>query len=422
MRFPILLALALLLAGCSAPGTTGDGPPGPTGATGLPKPSFAAPVDLSGANGGPEPVVVVAEDGTVFVAAQDAAGGAPRVWVSTDGAKSFRLSRPSGAGGGEVDIAVGRGFTFVSQLSPSGNVVSYSNDKGQTWRQTAFAGTTYFERELVAIDPQGSAYLVARFGLGQLSAAQPGEEASVARSDDGGVTFLPVGTAWDSNREPGLGIGNFLAYGSTLGMAYNCRDARAVCFAKSTDRGATWSQHLVAQRNVNVDNVYPILAASGARLVVTWSDASDGRLAVWAASSTDGGASWSAPARVSAMDETATLPWVAMGGGRTWVVYLSTDVALTEAGAAAAQDAQWFATAVRVDDALAPQARGPVVPDVVHEGVISKPVGRPGEGGPFDRSFGDFFTVAVDREGRALVAVVKTTGGRSQDLFVAEAR
>jgi len=66
------------------------------------------------------------------------------------------------------------------------------------------------------------------------------------------------------------------------------------------------------------------------------------------------------------------------------------------------------------------QERALVLPDPVHAGVISKPVGRPGEGGPFDRSFGDFFTVAVDGQGRALVAVVRTLGGASHVLLVVE--
>jgi len=408
----------ILLAGCSTPG----GPSGTTPTTdgpSLPRPDFAAPIDISGTQGGREPVIVLGNDGSIYVAAQDeTAGKPPHVWVSMDGAKTFRETRPSSAAGGEIDIAVGKDLIFVTQLSPSGNVVSYSADNGQTWRQTPFPGTTYFERELVAVDAAGSAYLMARFGLGALDqGARPGEEASVARSDDGGVTFLPVGRAWDATHEPGTSIGNFHVQGSTLAIAYNCRDTKGVCFARSTDRGTTWSQQLVVARSVEVDNVYPILAMTGARAVVTWSDASDGRLAVWAAASSDNGASWSAPARVSADDETATLPWIAMGGGRTWVVYLSTPRALVSAGTKDAVDTQWRAMAVQVDDRLSPLARGPALPEPVHVGVISKPVGRPGEDAPFDRRFGDFFTVAVDPRGRALVIVADTTHGSPRNLL-----
>jgi hypothetical protein len=53
-------------------------------------------------------------------------------------------------------------------------------------------------------------------------------------------------------------------------------------------------------------------------------------------------------------------------------------------------------------------------------GVISKPVGAGGQSGLFDRSFGDFFTVAVDARGRALVAVVDTTRGAAHDLLATQ--
>src|SRR5687767_5173230 len=115
----LLVPIVLLLAGCSTP-TDGGEPTAPTGPDGLPVARFGPAVDLSGRNGGPEPVLVVGPDGAVWVAAQDAAAGPPRVWVSTDGAKTFRMSRPSSVGGGEVDIAVGQGIAFVTQLGPNG--------------------------------------------------------------------------------------------------------------------------------------------------------------------------------------------------------------------------------------------------------------------------------------------------------------
>lgn len=360
----------------------------------------------------------VGGDGAVWVAAQDAGGGAPRVWTSTDGAKTFRESRPSSLRGGEVDLAAGTSAAYVTQLGPSGNLVSYSRDKGASWQQSTFAGTNYFERELVAVDRSGSVYLASRFGLRQLTGATADEDATVARSDDGGITFVPGGRIWDADHEPGTSIGNMIPIGSALGLAYNCRDGQAVCFAKSADRGLSWTQKLVVARSVVVANVYPVLAADGDRLVVAWSDASEGRLGVYGATSSDGGSTWTQPALVSEAAETATLPWVAAGGGRIWVVYVSTDVALADAGDAAAQSARWTAKAARVDAGLAVAQRGSIVDEPVHEGVISKPLGRPGQGGPFDRRFGDLFTVAVDPSGRAYVAVQRTTGSGTIDLLV----
>src|SRR5688500_1710624 len=105
----LLVPIVLLLAGCSAPGNGDDGATAPTGPEGLPVARFGAAVDVSGRSGGPEPVIEVGPDGAVWIAAQDAAGGPPRVWVSTDGAKTFRVSRPSNVAGGGVDTAVGGG-------------------------------------------------------------------------------------------------------------------------------------------------------------------------------------------------------------------------------------------------------------------------------------------------------------------------
>lgn len=416
-RVVLTILVVALLAGCAS-GPSGTSQTNPTGSTDGSEARFAAPLDLSGPQGGPEPLVVVGDDGAIWVAAQDAGGGPPHVWVSRNGGKSFTESRPAGVSGGEVDISVGGGVAFVTQLGPGGNVVSYSRDHGATWSQSRFAGTNYFERELVLVD-RGSAYLVSRFGITGLT-GQPTttDDASVARSDDGGITFVPAGRAWDADHEPGTTIGNMISFSSGIGMGYNCRDVHAICFARSSDRGASWTQHLIAARNVAVDNVYPIVASSGSRISVVWSDASNGRLAVWGATSADGGVSWSSPAQLSEATETATLPWIGMGGGRTWIAYLSTSVALTDAGSAPAKAAKWYAKAARMGDDLGIQERALVLPDPVHNGLISKPVGNPGNP-ERDRSFGDFFTIAVTGDGKPLVAVVVTTDGASRDLLVA---
>lgn len=415
------LVLLSLLAGCAASPDDGPDAAGPSPADGAAG-RFLAPLDLSGREGGPEPVIAIGPDGAIWIAAQDAAGDAPRVWRSGDAGATFRVSRPSSVRGGEVDIAVGSRAAYVTQLGPGGNVVSFTRDQGATWSQSAFTGTNYFERELVAVDGAGSVYLASRFGLRSLTGGQlEGDDATVARSDDGGITFAPGGRIWDETHEPGTTIGNMLSVGDAIMLSYNCRDGTGVCFASSADRGATWTQRLIVARSVDVANVYPILAASPERLAVAWSDASEGRLAVWGAWSSDRGASWSAPAKLSGDDETATLAWIAMGGGRSWVAYLSTDVALDDAGSAAAQDAVWLARAARLSADLAVEERALVLDDV-HRGVISKPIGRPGASGPFDRSFGDFFTLALDAEGRAHVAIVRTVGGGAHDLLVIERR
>lgn len=411
-RSALLAVLALLVAGCTGGG--GDGGNGGDGGGATPGPGMTfTRLDLG--PGGPEPIVVVTDDGYVYVAAQDARGGGPRVWVSKDDARTFTMKRPTTQGGGEVDLAAGpRGAVYVTQLGSQGNIISVSGDHGETWRTSPLGpATQYFDRQWLAVDERGRAYALAR-QFGQAAAA------GVSRSDDGGLTWLPQGHAWDASNEPGLGNGNLVAARGALFLPYVCRDGEAVCVATSRDAGVSWSQSVVAGRSGNVDNVYPTLAVSDAGVIVAWSDATAGRLAVYTSSSADGRGGWSAPVRVSPASTTATLGWVTARGSEVWVVYLTTPHALTSTEEQAAEDAAWHPVALRLDARGASPAQEVRIADQpVHEGVISKPIGG---SRVRDRNFGDFFTATLDGKGRLLVAVSqdKGTPESTRDLLFVE--
>ena len=412
-RPALLLVLALVAAGCAGEGGgDGDGGAGDGGGSGAGL-QFTR-TDLG--PGGPEPIVAIADDGTVYVGAQDARGGGPRVWVSKDAGKTFSMKRPTTQGGGEVDLAAGpRGAVYLTQLGPRGNLVSVSHDHGDTWQTSPLgAQTQYFDREWLAVDAQGRAYALAR-QFGQTAAA------GVSRSDDGGLTWLPQGYAWDAAREPGLANGNLVAARGALYVPYICRDGEAVCVATSRDAAVTWTQSLVAQRGVLTDNVYPTLAVSSAGVLVAWSDASDGRLAVYTSFSADGRGGWSAPVRVNPAGVTASLGWVTARGDEAWVVYLTTAPAVSTTDEPATENAPWFPVAVRLDARGAdPGQEIRVGTEAVHTGVISKPIGG---SSVRDRNFGDFFTAALDAKGRLLVAVSSDRGTpeSTRDLLFVEA-
>lgn len=393
----VALVAALLLAGCAAPGGAEERAPAAPGAGASP---FLPAVDLG--PGGPEPVIAFDPEGErLYVAAQDPLGGGPRVWVSTDAGRTFALKRPTTEGGGEVDLAAGPGgLVVLTQLGARGNVVSVSTDGGESWRTSPLgAQTQYFDREWLAIDAQGRVYVVARdFGqLGQRPSA------GVSRSDDRGATFAPLGKAWTFADEPGDANGNLVAAGGAVHLPYVCRGGQGVCVATSRDGGVSWSQRLVVERDVSVSNVYPALAATSAGLLLAWSDASEGALAVFAASSRDG-ASWSAPQRVSPAGATATLPWVAARGSTAWVAWLGADAALAATDCADAAGVAWAPRAQRVDLGGAPQGAPLETGLVVHRGPISPPVGQTCSGAARDRSFGDFFTAAVGPDGKLVLA------------------
>jgi hypothetical protein len=409
VRTAPLLVLVLLLAGCAS--STGGGGSHATTPTGSAAPAFLL-TDLG--VGGPEPVIREAGDGSLVVAAQDPEGGGPRVWASHDRGASFSVSRVNAQGGGEVDLAAGPGTLYVTQLGTTGNVVSVSRDGGQTW-QTSPVGSAqyYFDREWAGVDDAGRAYLVSRVqGNTQVSQA--------SRSDDNGLTFLPQGNAWDAQHEPGLTNGNLVAWNGGIAMPYVCRDGNGVCVATTRDKGATWTQALVRAGNAPVNNMYAALAATDAGLLVAWSEAVDGRLAVFDSTSADG-RSWSAPVRVSSTGESALEPWPAARGGTAWIVYVSAPAALASGDAPGADHARWTPMAARVDARGAAQGAPRALSGAVHVGPVSPPVGA-GGGAQRDRLLGDFFTALVDARGKLVVAVESDPGpqGPSHDVVLRE--
>lgn len=412
MRAATLALVVLLFAGCATPGPGDDADPTPVAGASR----FLAPVDLG--PGGPEPVIVLSPEGDrVYVAAQDPNGGGPRVFVSKDGGATFTTKRPTTQGGGEVDLAAGpNGAVYLSQLGARGNVVSVSRDRGETWTTSPLGSASqYFDREWLAVDRQGRAYIVAR-EFGQTASA------GVARSDDGGLTFPPRGKAWTALDEPGEANGPLVAVGSDVHLVYVCQGGEAVCISTSKDGGLTWSRSIVAQRGASVANVYPSLAATGSGLLATWSDASEGALAVYVSRSADG-VSWGAPTKVSHAAGTSTLPWIAARGSTAWAVYLHIDAPLSATDCAAAADAGWIPHARELTDTGAPRGEPiALTATPVHKGIISPPVGVTCSGGARDRNFGDFFTAAVSPAGKLLVAVSMDAGdaGSTRDLVIAE--
>jgi hypothetical protein len=102
-------------------------------------------------------------------------------------------------------------------------------------------------------------------------------------------------------------------------------DFNQVFVSRSNDGGLTWQASLVfsAPPGSILNNVFPSLAVDAVNgdVYATWSD----RAAVWVARSTDHGASWSAPVRVSTAPlNTAVFPWIAARNGLVDSVYYGT--------------------------------------------------------------------------------------------------
>jgi hypothetical protein len=182
-----------------------------------------------------------------------------------------------------------------------------------------------------------------------------------------------------------------------------------VFVSRSSDGGRTWTASLVAHRALFTDlsNVFPALAVDPdqGHLTAVWSDAHQ----VFVSTSTNQGATWSAPAAVNgAPATTAVFPWVAARGGKIDVVYYGTSAASKDDPAAV-----WNVYLAQSTDGGATFAQNLVSNKPNHVGVVctSGTACAPGT-----RNLLDLFEVAINSDGRAGViytddTITKTSSG-----------
>lgn len=328
VRVGLALMVALLLAGCLGPGPA---PPAPAPEA----PVFGAPVRVLGCQEVRcyEPVLAARADGLVAVVS--ACGSAYA--VSRDGGATFGPAptppppRPPLTEWTTCDnvlqfdaqgrlfftaLVVAAGPAAVPLRSLAGMQVARSDDGGATWAanhhlalQQGTGGAFVADRPWLAV--RGDDVIAGYY--------QVGVGIQVARSADGGSTFGAFSRAVASE-ERGLagpsgpfafGAGGALMFpyfGASGGAAGQADEVRV---ARSTDAGATWTQHRVAAVAPPEIPYWPFLtAAEDGAFVAAWSDAAG---ALWVATSGDGVA-WGAPARWNPTGDFAwSPPWVHLG-------------------------------------------------------------------------------------------------------------
>lgn len=236
----------------------------------------------------------------------------------------------------------GTAYTVSISFNQSNNnnavAAATSTDGGETWGNVALlkadTGTTQFfnDKESITADPKiaGTAYAVwdrlqspNANPYADLHAAAYTGPSFFAKTTDGGKTWsaatIIVNTAQNNQT-----IGNQIVVDPKTGtlydffdMIYNTGSNRNtphgfnVAFIKSTDGGATWTQpQIVAQLetvgvpNTRTGDIIPEVAIDPAteRLYAVWQDSrfNGGKYdEIAIATSDNGGATWSAPARVN---------------------------------------------------------------------------------------------------------------------------
>ncbi|HET6406224.1 MAG TPA: sialidase family protein [Candidatus Thermoplasmatota archaeon] len=402
--------VALLLAGCAAPGAGVE-----PAASLLPPLALGGIVAMEQPTGGAEPNIAILPDGTIFITAvagsqerPNHATGAAWLWRSTDGGATWETlrapvretplgsvpgtRRPFGSSDADV-VASPDGWVYYSDwwnwgapvtwpvappvgvpVSPFARYGSYlverSSDGGLTWESTPITTLD----SLGGIDRQwlvaGENGWVALF-YAYFHGANPTRPADLASgigalssimavySTDHGATWSdprpvvgPTREGFSQIAHPDLVDGLlWMPHGYTPDGPTYWTDPSEVRVALSTDLGATWTDVKVADVPGGFDNLWAVQgdAEPDGTLHVAWAARTGDTMTVFHSESRDRGATWSEPEVVRSAG-TNFLPWVAAKAGEVAVSWYGSDAAGDPSEAP--EDTQWrLYVAVRRDGA-----------------------------------------------------------------------
>jgi len=276
-------------------------------------------------------VVVDAGDGkTVYAAFMQNNKSSQYVARSDDFGQTWEavLVEPIQRGTDKDILAARDGHVYLVYHTQQKIFASVSHDGGKHWSTHNLVGTTNSELGVSlpsggAIDSKGNAYF-AWNGINNPGQAKGTKNLYVTRSTDGGVTWTTslVDVSLPSFR---CGCPGWDYWGSQMALDIDAKDRiyvlwdaapsssgiQRLYFSRSLDRAATWSPAANVSLAPNGTNhLFPALAARGDGDVrIGWMDDRNGfdtgaedpnaRWNVYYRSTADGGASWSAEAKLS---------------------------------------------------------------------------------------------------------------------------
>jgi len=278
----------------------------------------------------PQIVVDAADGKTVYAAFMQNDKSSMFVARSDDFGQTWRamLVEPLQRGTDKDILAARDGNVYLVYHTQQKIFASVSHDGGQTWSTHNMVGTTNSELGVSlpsggAIDSKGNAYF-AWNGVNNPGQAKGVKNLYVTKSTDGGQTWTT--SLVDVSQSPTqCGCPGWDYWGAQMALAIDARDriyvlwdaanvkygVQRMYFARSTDRGVTWSTRRdVSLAPTGSNNLFPAMAARGNSDVrIAWMDDRNGfdtgnddpnaRWNTYYRSSTDGGATWSAEAKLS---------------------------------------------------------------------------------------------------------------------------
>lgn len=377
--------------------------------------TFGAPVNVND-NGGSEPGIKVAPDGTlyIFAATSLVIGQVPpsvsAVYRSDNGGTNWVTTpiglRQAAIGGGDIDLAVApdNGTISTTDLWLGSASVATSSDKGNSWLASPVNGLFVEDRQWVAAVGGGRVYHVVH----QIPAGD-----IVSTSINSGLVY-PVHSLGASPLDQTGCIcapGNITAengglLGDRIAFVFPTTTS-GVGLSRSTNGGLTWT---VTYPGISVNagalTGFPSIAGDGAgHLAIVWQPAGNGGF--YLVTSNDFGNTWSAPQLVEGTG-TSVYPWVAYRNGKIAISYYHTTVA---AGVSddVGSGATWQISYKDSSDGFASRV------DI--EDVKSGPICTQGTNCSADREVGDFQEVAIDGAGKSVIAYNRVLPGNTQVRF-----
>jgi hypothetical protein len=324
-------------------------------------------------------------------------------------------------GGGDLDIAVGFKPAVPTSMPPvlatsslvAANVSAQrSTDRGETFTSNPGGNTTVQvdDRQWMEFLGASSVYL----GYREFTGLQSTSKYYLNRSDDGGLTYGPAVLAAIGGNTTGN-----IDVDQRDGTVYVCHQGPGadgnkqvrVAVGHPATLAATpvvFNTYVAATGQKQIANLFPVCkAASDGTVYVTYSDGGD---AIYITHSFDQGKTWAPPARVSEMGPggVALFPWMETGTrpGSLAIVWYGATAADSEDGKGGnADNANWkvyFAQTLNATSTTPTILQAIASDHVIHGSNISLAGFTTGKSP--NRNLADFFQVAIDPQGMAMIA------------------
>ena len=296
-------------------------------------------------------------------------------------------------GGGDIDISVSVPdhpdsipVLTITSLAVANISSAVSFDRGENFNLSpATAIAPADDRQWNESTGHDRVYLFYRAPI-------PATALFVQRSDDHGATYPTLGVVSSSGTTPGY-VDVDHASGRVYVSHQNSSSGRV---SRSSDGGATWLTTVVDNTTGHGALFDVVKVGEDGTVYLVWSNQQN----IYLSHSTDGGVTWAQKVRVNdnAVYRTNLMPWIEAGSdGRVCVVwYGSTHAANTSS-------ADWevlFAQSLDAKSSAPTFAQQVISDHTIHGSNIS----LMGLGGGSNRNLIDYFQVALDPQGAAVVA------------------